>query len=120
MNTQFTTKSQEALSAAAMNASTAGNPQIEPAHILKALMDQRESVAVAVLKAANVDPDAVSTHAASQIAALPRAAGASVAEAQLSRAGLTANTAAQTRPHNNQDQFVSTGHPPLSHAPDTG
>ena len=42
MQTQFTTKSQEALSAAAMNASTAGNPQIEPAHLLKALMDQRD------------------------------------------------------------------------------
>ncbi|MDN6500117.1 MAG: hypothetical protein L0K44_10315, partial [Yaniella sp.] len=72
MNIQFTTKSQEALSAAAMNASTAGNPQIEPAHLLKALMDQRESVAVAVLKAANIDPDAVSTRASSQIAALPK------------------------------------------------
>ena len=46
-----------------MNASTAGNPQIEPAHILKALMDQRESVAVALLKAVGADPDAVSTQA---------------------------------------------------------
>ncbi|WP_218277184.1 Clp protease N-terminal domain-containing protein, partial [Pseudomonas sp. FW305-25] len=32
-----------------MNASTAGNPQVEPAHLLKALMDQREGVAVALL-----------------------------------------------------------------------
>ena len=38
METKFTTKSQEALQAAAMNASTAGNPQIEPAHLLKALL----------------------------------------------------------------------------------
>src|SRR5690625_2004890 len=120
MNTQFTTKSQEALSAAAMNASTAGNPQIEPAHILKALMDQRESVAVAVLKAANVDPDAVSTQASSQIAALPKASGASVAEAQLSRAGLTVISAAQTQAQNNQDQFVSTEHLLLGLAADTG
>ena len=120
MNTQFTTKSQEALSAAAMNASTAGNPQIEPAHILKALMDQRESVAVAVLKAANVDPDAVSTQASSQIAALPKASGSSVAEAQLSRAGLTVISAAQTQAQNNQDQFVSTEHLLLGLAADTG
>ena len=120
MNTQFTTKSQEALSAAAMNASTVGNPQIEPAHILKALMDQRESVAVAVLKAANVDPDAVSTQASSQIAALPKASGSSVAEAQLSRAGLTVISAAQTQAQNNQDQFVSTEHLLLGLAADTG
>ena len=62
---QFTTKSQEALSAAAMNASTANNPTIEPAHLLKALMDQRDSVAVGVLKAAGVDPDVVSSAASS-------------------------------------------------------
>ena len=55
MDVKFTTKSQEALSAAAMNASTAGNPQVEPAHLLKALMDQRQGVAVALLKAAGVD-----------------------------------------------------------------
>ena len=42
MDAKFTTKSQEVLPAAAMHASTAGNPQIEPAHLLKALMDQRE------------------------------------------------------------------------------
>ncbi|MDN5704082.1 MAG: ATP-dependent chaperone ClpB [Yaniella sp.] len=119
MNIQFTTKSQEALSAAAMNASTAGNPQIEPAHLLKALMDQRESVAVAVLKAANIDPDAVSTRASSQIAALPKVSGSSVAEAQLSRAGVADISAAQTWAQNNDDQFVSTEHLLLGLAADT-
>lgn len=44
MDVKLTTKSQEAVSAAAMNANTAGNPQVEPAHILKALMDQRLSL----------------------------------------------------------------------------
>ncbi|HEY4558411.1 MAG TPA: AAA family ATPase, partial [Enteractinococcus sp.] len=120
MKTQFTTKSQEALSAAAMNASTAGNPQIEPAHILKALMDQRQSVAVAVLKAADVDPDVISTKASSQIAALPKASGSTVAEAQLSRAGLSVISAAETQAQNNQDQFVSTEHLLLGLAADSG
>lgn len=120
MNTQFTTKSQEALSAAAMNASTASNPQIEPAHILKALMDQRGSVAVAVLKAADVDPDVVSTSASSQIAALPKVAGSTVAEAQLSRAGLSVISAAQTQAKQNQDQYVSTEHLLLGLAADAG
>ena len=120
MKTQFTTKSQEALSAAAMNASTAGNPQIEPAHILKALMDQRDSVAVAVLKGASVDPDVVSTKASSQIAALPKVSGSSVAEAQLSRAGLAVISAAQTQAQENQDQFVSTEHLLLGLAADSG
>lgn len=120
MQTQFTTKSQEALSAAAMNASTAGNPQIEPAHLLKALMDQRDSVAVAVLKSASVDPDVVSTKASGQIAALPKVSGSSVAEAQLSRAGLAVISAAQTHAQQNQDQFVSTEHLLLGLASDSG
>ena len=120
MNTQFTTKSQETLSAAAMNASTAGNPQVEPAHILKALMDQRESVAVAVLKGANVDPDVVSTKASSQIAALPKISGSSVAEAQLSRGGLAVISAAQAQAQKKQDQFVSTEHLLLGLAADSG
>ncbi|WP_455112229.1 Clp protease N-terminal domain-containing protein, partial [Rothia mucilaginosa] len=55
MDNKFTTKSQEVISAANTNAQTAGNPTIETAHILKALMDQREGVAVAVLKAAGLD-----------------------------------------------------------------
>ena len=120
MKVQFTTKSQEALSAAAMNASTAGNPQIEPAHILKALMDQRESVAVAILKGASVDPDVVSTKASSQIAALPKASGSSVAEAQLSRAGVSVISAAQTQAEQNHDQYVSTEHLLLGLAADSG
>ncbi|GAA4117728.1 ATP-dependent Clp protease ATP-binding subunit ClpB [Enteractinococcus coprophilus] len=119
-NSQFTTKSQEVLSAAAMNASTAGNPQIEPAHILKALMDQRGSVAVAVLKAAGVDPDVVSTKASSQIAALPKVSGSTIAEAQLSRSGLNVLSAAQTQATKNQDQFVSTEHLLLGLAADAG
>ena len=119
-NSQFTTKSQEVLSAAAMNASTAGNPQIEPAHILKALMDQRGSVAVAVLKAAEVDPDVVSTKASSQIAALPKVSGSTIAEAQLSRAGLSVLSAAQTQATQHQDQFVSTEHLLLGLAADSG
>ena len=67
MDTQFTTKSQEALNAATMNAQTAGNPQIEPAHILKALLDQREGVAVAVLKALGISLDPLSTQVLSLI-----------------------------------------------------
>lgn len=77
MDVKFTTKSQEALSAAAMNASTAGNPQVEPAHLLKALMDQRDGVAVALLRATGADPDAVSVQASSAIKALPSTSGGS-------------------------------------------
>ena len=119
MDAKFTTKSQEALSAAAMNASTAGNPQIEPAHLLKALMDQRESVAVAVLKAAGADPDAVSTAASSAIRRLPSTQGSTVAQPQFSRAALQVVQNARTQAEQRSDQFVSTEHLLIAAAADT-
>ncbi len=110
MDVKFTTKSQEALSAAAMNASTAGNPQLEPAHLLKALMDQREGVAVALLRATGADPDAVSVQASSAIKALPSSSGSSVQQAQLSRPSLQAIKAAESEAGKLGDSFVSTEH----------
>ena len=120
MDAKFTTKSQEALSAAAMNASTAGNPQVEPAHLLKALMDQRESVAVAVLKAAGADPDAVSTAASSAIRRLPSTQGSTVAQPQFSRAALQVVQNARTQAEQRSDEFVSTEHLLLGVAADSG
>ncbi len=110
MDAKFTTKSQEALSAAAMNASTAGNPQVEPAHLLKALMDQREGVAVALLRATGADPDAVSVQASTAIKALPATSGTSVQQAQLSRAALQAIKNAQNEADKLGDSYVSTEH----------
>lgn len=108
MDVKFTTKSQEALSAAAMNASTAGNPQVEPAHLLKALMDQREGVAVAVLRATGADPDAVSVQASSAIKALPATSGGSTQQAQLSRPALQAIQNAKNEADRIGDTYVST------------
>ena len=108
MDAKFTTKSQEALSAAAMNASTAGNPQVEPAHLLKALMDQREGVAVALLRATGADTDAVSVQASTAIKALPATSGRSTQQAQLSRPALQAIQNAKNEADKLGDTFVST------------
>ncbi|RZU62399.1 ATP-dependent chaperone ClpB [Zhihengliuella halotolerans] len=108
MDNKFTTQSQEVLSAAGMNASTAGNPQIEPAHLLKALMDKRDSVAVALLKSIDVDPDIVSTKASAAIKALPASSGSSVAQAQFSRQLLQVVQAAQQASAEAGDSYVST------------
>ncbi len=108
MDVKFTTKSQEALSAAAMNASTAGNPQVEPAHLLKALMDQREGIAVALLRATGADPDAVSVQASGAIKALPATSGGSTQQAQLSRPALQAIQNAKNEADRLGDTYVST------------
>ncbi|MGW2673158.1 ATP-dependent chaperone ClpB [Kocuria sp. KSNUG] len=110
MDTKFTTKSQEALNAAATNAATAGNPTIEPAHLLKALMDQRDGVAVAVLQATGANADSVSLKASSLIKALPSASGASTAQPQLGRGALQALQSAENYARELQDEYVSTEH----------
>ena len=119
MDAKFTTKSQEALSSAAMNASTAGNPQVEPAHLLKALMDQREGVAVALLKATGSDPDAVSVQASSAIKALPASSGASVAQAQYSRGLLQVINVAKQEAEKLGDSYISSEHLLLGLAADS-
>ena len=108
MDIKFTTKSQEVISAANTNAQTAGNPTIETAHILKALMDQREGIAVSVLKAAGLDVDAISEAASAEIKKLPKASGTSVQNASFSRSALAALQAAQTRAQGFGDTYVST------------
>ena len=120
LDAKFTTKSQEALSSSAMNASTAGNPQIEPVHLLKALMDQREGVAVALLKATGSDPDTVSVQASTAIKALPASSGTSVAQAQYSRGILQVINVAQQEAERLGDTYVSTEHLLLGLAADSG
>lgn len=110
VDTKLTTKSQEALSASGMNASTAGNPQIEPAHLLKALLDQRDSVAVALLKSAGIDVDSLSVKASSIIKNLPAGSGSSVAQAQFSRQLLQVVSTAQETANELGDSYVSTEH----------
>jgi ATP-dependent Clp protease ATP-binding subunit ClpB len=46
-----TTKTQAALTAALQAASAAGNPEIRPAHLLVALLDQTDGIAAPLLKA---------------------------------------------------------------------
>ncbi|GAA4918440.1 ATP-dependent chaperone ClpB [Nesterenkonia rhizosphaerae] len=108
MDVKLTTKSQEAISAASNNASIAGNPQIEPAHILKALMDQRGSDGVRLLKQVGADPDLVSERASAAIQQLPSTSGSSVAQPQFSPAGLNIVRAAQAEASKLGDTFINT------------
>nr|WP_304659731.1 MULTISPECIES: ATP-dependent chaperone ClpB [unclassified Arthrobacter] len=103
-----------------MNANTAGNPQIEPAHLLKALMDQRQGVAVALLKAAGINVDTVSAAASTAIHQLPSSSGSSVAQPQFSRPLLQVINAAQQEAEKLGDAFVSTEHLLLGLSLDNG
>ena len=110
MDTQLTTRSQEAVSAAAAAASTGGHPQIEPLHLLDALLQQRDGVAVAILEAAGTDVAALAAAATTKLGALPSVSGATANQAQFNRAALQAVKAAEAFARELGDEYVSTEH----------
>jgi ATP-dependent Clp protease ATP-binding subunit ClpB len=104
-----TTKTQAALTAALQAASSAGNPQIVPAHLLMALLTQNEGIAAPLLEAVGVEPATIRTETQRLVDRLPSASGAS-SQPQLSRESLAAITAAQQLATEMDDEYVSTEH----------
>ena len=106
---KLTTKTQEALGDAIQQATAAGNPQVEPVHLLNALLGQ-EGVATALLDAVGADRSAVGRPVRAALVALPSASGSAVAQPALSRATSAALDAARTEAQALGDQYVSTEH----------
>ncbi|MFF2553867.1 ATP-dependent chaperone ClpB [Nocardia sp. NPDC058058] len=104
-----TTKTQAALTAALQAASAAGNPEIRPAHLLVALLDQTDGIAAPLLKAVAVDSATVRREAQDIVDRLPRASGATT-QPQLGREALAAITASQRLATEMGDEYVSTEH----------
>ena len=104
-----TTKTQAALTAALQSASAAGNPDIRPAHLLVALLDQTDGIAGPLLKAIGVDAAQVRRAAQDLVDALPTATGATTTP-QLGREAIAALSAAQKLATELTDEFVSTEH----------
>ncbi|MDJ0401979.1 ATP-dependent chaperone ClpB [Rhodococcus erythropolis] len=104
-----TTKTQAAMTAALQSASSAGNPDIRPAHLLVALLDQPDGIAAPLLKAVGVDPTVVHREAQAIVDRLPKTTGAS-STPQLGREALAALTAAQHLATEMDDEYVSTEH----------
>ncbi|TRW43613.1 ATP-dependent chaperone ClpB [Georgenia yuyongxinii] len=110
MDTKLTTKSQEAIAEAIRAASTAGNPQLEPVHVLAALLQQEGGVAAALLDAVGADRGAIAQRVRASLATLPGASGSSVAQPQTSRATMTMITDAGNEARALGDEYVSTEH----------
>ncbi len=105
-----TTKTQQALSAAAQAATLAGNPDIGPTHLLGALLAQGDGIAAPLLGAVGADAAAVRAELSQLGHRLPSAAGSTVSAPQLSRDALAAVTAAQQLATEMGDEYVSTEH----------
>ena len=110
MAREMTTKAQEAVASALQSASAAGNPQVEPIHLLQALIEQREGIALSLLEAVGADARAIGARTRNALVALPSAQGASAGSAQASRALLAAVQEADRLAEQSGDQYVSTEH----------
>ena len=110
MNTKLTTKSQEAVTAALQAASAAGNPQVEPLHLLNVLLEDEGGIALALLEAAGADRKQIGAHVRKALVALPSSSGSSVSEPSTSRALLNVFTQASESAGAMGDEYVSTEH----------
>ena len=110
MAREMTTKVQEAVSSALQAAGAAGNPQVEPIHLLEALIEQREGIALSLLEAVGADVRVIGARTRNALVALPSAQGASAGSAQPSNALLAVVRDAGERAEAGGDQYISTEH----------
>ena len=110
MAREMTTKAQEAVSSALAAAGAAGNPQVEPIHLLEALIEQREGIALSLLEAVGADVRAIGARTRNALVALPSAQGASTGNAQPSNALFAIVRDAGERAEAGGDQYISTEH----------
>jgi len=105
---KYTEKAREAVAAAIELARQHNNPQLEPEHLLLALVEQREGIIPELLRKMNVDPSQMARAARDLIAKIPSAYGG--AEPGLSPRLNKVTTAAEADAARMKDEYVSTEH----------
>jgi ATP-dependent Clp protease ATP-binding subunit ClpB len=105
---KLTVKAQEALQAAQEMGARAGQQQIEPLHLLWALVAQGDGVVPPLLEKLGVAPAALATEIEKQVSRLPKVSGA--AQQYLSPASNEALEKAFDEAQRLKDEYVSTEH----------
>jgi len=120
MDDKLTHKSQDALSTAVRRAAADGSPQVEPLHLLLALVEQADGTTAPLLRAVGADPALVAKQAEERLAKMPRARGATLSAPEMSRPLLTAVATASARAKQLGDEYISTEHLLVGLAADGG
>jgi len=105
---KYTEKAREAVAAAVELARESNNPQLEPEHLLVALVEQREGIIPELLRKMNADPAAMARSARDLLKKLPQAYGG--AEPGMSPRFRLITDQAQAEADRLKDEFVSTEH----------
>ncbi len=106
---KFTVKSQEAMQQAQARAAERGNPEMQPVHLLLALVEDREGVIPAVLEKIGVPVERLENNLHGIEEKLPRVAGAA-SQPGASQALTRALDQAFKEAANFKDEYVSTEH----------
>ncbi|HET7121180.1 MAG TPA: ATP-dependent chaperone ClpB [Solirubrobacterales bacterium] len=114
---RFTVKSQEAVAAAQELARSRRNPEIAPAHLLLALLDQPEGMAGPVLQRVGAEPATVRAGANEAIGSLPTLGDAGAEPRMSSNLGRAIRTAEQEMAKFG-DSYITVGHLLLALAED--
>ena len=107
---KFTTMAQEAIGDAVQSASAAGNPQVEPLHLLDSLLRQDGGVVQGLIKAAGGDAQRIGARTRVALTKLPSASGSSTTQAGASRQLTQVLAKAQEEMTRCEDEYVSTEH----------
>ncbi len=106
---KFTVKAQDAVQAANGLAGDRGNPEIQPAHLLLALLEDKEGIVAPVLQKAGVALDPLHTRLEQVLDAFPKVSGGAH-QAQPSAAFSRVLEQAFEEAANFKDEYVSTEH----------
>ena len=107
---KFTVKSQEAIQAAQQLAQTGGNQELQPEHLLKAILEQPEGVVVPVLQKMGITPSVVLSETNQLINTLPKVSGAGAGQTYASQQFRNLLDQSFKTAANMQDEYVSQEH----------
>src|ERR1019366_465912 len=105
---RMTTKSREGFQDAADRASRAGNPELQPEHLLAAMLDQDGGVGAPIVQKAGADVSALRAAVEQKLEKYPRVSGG--AEPGLSRRALEVIRKADDEAKKLKDDYVSVEH----------
>ena len=106
---RLTVKSQEAVQAAVGHASGNGNPEVQPVHLMVALLEDREGVVIPVLEKVGVPVEQMLSGVNAAIVKLPKVQGSN-AQPGMAVALTKVLEQAFKEAENFKDEFVSTEH----------
>ena len=105
---RLTEKAQEAVVGAQQLADRAGHPEIEPEHLLSALVEQDDGVVPALVRTLDVDPATLASAVRAELAGLPSAVGGAAPAPSARLRGVL--TVASDEAERLKDDYVSTEH----------